>query len=432
MKRLMLLALLLFAVPLGVSAQVTPSSVQATTAAKARLAEARARNEASIRAGVRSLTCCDAGQLATIMDLNYIARASLNHTGPLVSRLYQMNMAIGEGRWMTFEDPNRSELLGAIAATGDGIYWRSLIDAFAIKWGVTVGGAPTPTPTPVPVPTPTPTPTPAPSPVINMPVKPAICPLPAGRTVTTAKLATCLAYESARADSLVKIIARLQLAGAGSGPAPAPTQVVTNTAYPDLISVGNGELTFIARDNGGNRQEGPAGRIGGDFKTLFGMNGYDGGARILQNWNHNGTKYLPYSTIGMDSRGAVSFNWFPAELGGEYRDNAPASVHSDPNHPLYAPYRGQFMVIDGGSQTAYDYSTGAPLYNGRNVLVAAQRAGQSMYFAVSPDRQNGYPLNRAVMKLRSDWNPNPVEVVIDGTLRQLKSCNVGGQTVVCF
>ena len=104
--------------------------------------------------------------------------------------------------------------------------------------------------------------------------------------------------------------------------------------------------------------------------------------------------------------------------------------------PLFDAYRGQTLIIDGGSQAAYGYLSGAQLYTSRNVLIAAQRAGWDMYFAVSPERgPNGdYPLNRAVMRLEAspDWNPNPVHVVIDGELRRLKSCNVGGVTVVCF
>ena len=137
------------------------------------------------------------------------------------------------------------------------------------------------------------------------------------------------------------------------------------------------------------------------------LNGWDGGFRALQNWNHEGTKRLPFGTFGMDSRSAFSYNWYPAEVGTE-PDNVAATAHSNPNHPLYAPYRGQTLIIDGGSQTAANYSTGQPLQPSRAVLIAAQRAGWPIYFAVSPTRPNGYPTNRAVMKLNSHGTTSTV------------------------
>ncbi len=166
------------------------------------------------------------------------------------------------------------------------------------------------------------------------------------------------------------------------------------------------------------------------YAARFGVNGWDGGVRLVQNWQHEGTTKLPAGTFGMDSRAAFSYNWWPSADGGESPDEGPFT--NEPGSALYAAYRGQTLIIDGGSQVAYDFSTGVPLYRFRAVLLASQRAGWPIYFAVSPDRQNGYPKNRTVMKLNSDWSGNPVEVVIDGTLRRLKSCNIGGVTVVCF
>lgn len=186
-----------------------------------------------------------------------------------------------------------------------------------------------------------------------------------------------------------------------------------------------GEIEFRSNLSNAPTQGG----ITDSYYALCNINGWDGGFRCHQNWAHRGTKLLPVAVDGFDSRGAWSYNWWPAELGGESSDNAPFTVtNAGGSHP----YRGQTLIIDGGSQAAYDYSTGAQLYSSRAVLVAAQRAGWPMYFAVSPTRPNGYPTNRAVMKLNSDDSPNPVEVVIEGQLRRLRSCNIGGVTVVCF
>jgi hypothetical protein len=162
------------------------------------------------------------------------------------------------------------------------------------------------------------------------------------------------------------------------------------------------------------------------------INGWDGGLRCLQNWQIEGTKSLPVGTFGMDSRAAFSYNWWPAELS----DHAPSpdngAFTNDPSSPLYEVYRGQTLIIDGGSQAPTNYLTGGLLSTRRHVLVASQRAGWPIYFAVSPTRPGGYPTNRAVMKLNSDGSQNPVEVVIGGALRRLQSCNIGGVTVVCF
>ncbi len=228
-----------------------------------------------------------------------------------------------------------------------------------------------------------------------------------------------------------------RLAVVESRPVSIPLPPASVAAYSDLISYGNGELDFTGKDNGGSRQVGPGGiRLAGDFNVKFGVNNYDAGARVLQNWNHAGTRYLPYATYGNDSRGAFSYNWFPAELGSEYPDNAASSVHSDMSNSLYWPYRGQALVIDGGSQAAYGYLSGTQLYNSRNILIAAQRGGQSIYFAVTPERHAGqtHVQNRALMKLESssNWDPNPVHIVIDGELRRLRSCDINGQRTVCF
>jgi len=139
--------------------------------------------------------CCTAEELKVVADLNYIARVSLNHTGPVSERLYQMNMAIAAGSWRTWPDPDRGYLLQVIASTPDGQYPPNLavLEAYAREIGVAIGGVPPPVP-------PAPPPVPVPAPIVVLPVKPAICPLPAGKTTTTAKITTCLAYTQALAE----------------------------------------------------------------------------------------------------------------------------------------------------------------------------------------------------------------------------------------
>lgn len=225
-----------------------------------------------------------------------------------------------------------------------------------------------------------------------------------------------------------------RLAVVESKPAPtAPPVSVVDVSFPgvEAIDPNGGNLKLRSNIFNNTVQSG----LTDSFCAMIGVNGWDGGYRVLQNWNHCGSKRLPYSTMGMDSQGDFSYNWFPAEspLYSD-PDAAPYNVHEDPSHPLYAPYRGQALVI-AGQQRATGYLTGQPLYAGRNVMIAAQRAGQSLYFAVSPHRSaQGTPLNRALLWLEANPNfpQNPVHIVIDGELRRLRSCDVGGQRVVCF
>jgi hypothetical protein len=89
-------------------------------------------------------------------------------------------------------------------------------------------------------------------------------------------------------------------------------------------------------------------------------------------------------------------------------------------------------VIDGGvSQAGYDYATGAQYKP--SVLIASQQGGMGILFAVTPWRKVGDPvLNKVAFRIRSDGSANPVDAVIDGQLRTLKSCDVAGAKVVCF
>ncbi len=358
--------------------------------------------------------CCDAGELRTIADLNYLARVALGHQGSISTRLYQMNQSVTSGNWQGIPDSDVGELLGYMAATPDGTYWRSLINSFANAIGVVVKSVTIPIPVTPPPPILVP-PTQPPPAIVDTATKIDA----AVRAVLRSEIAGLQAQVIGLAQRLSAEEAKV--GGGGSAVFPGITASDPN----------GGELTMRSNIFNNPVQSG----ITDSFCAMQGVNGWDGGFRILQNWNHCGTKRLPYGTIGMDSQGDFSYNWFPAESPiYPHPDAAPASVHGNPSHPFYAPYRGQALVISG-SQVGYGYLTGQPLWQTRNVMIAAQRAGQSLYFAVSPTRTSvGTASNRVIMKLEADPNytPNPVHVVIDGELRRLKSCNVNGITVVCF
>ncbi len=348
--------------------------------------------------------CCTPAEVATLRDLNYLARVALNHQGELSQRLLAMNVAVSAADYSSWSDPDRGQLLSYMAATPAGKYWRALIDSFAALLGVTVRN--------VSVPPPLPAPTPASADT---------------GTIEAAVRASVRDEIAALHVQIAALVTRLDALERGTGTA-------FSTGGAPGVTVPEGG-NFILRSNLARNPTQTG--ITDSYCTMLGVNGWDGGFRQLQNWNHCGTRHLPYSSIGMDSMGDFSYSWFPAEtsLRGNFPDNAPAAVHENPSHPLYSPYLGQALVISGGGQQATGYLTGAPLYASRNVMIAAQRAGQSLYFAVSPHRSSvGTPLNRALMKLEADPNfpRNPVHIVIDGELRRLKSCNVGGVTVVCF
>jgi hypothetical protein len=160
------------------------------------------------------------------------------------------------------------------------------------------------------------------------------------------------------------------------------------------------------------------------------INGWDGGLRLSQNmkdnnWTSPCTTHLPAVTWGSDSHGAWSYGWIPA-ADGSSGDRWPLDAATAPF------YVGQTLIVDGGSQLPYAYMTETPLMQKRYAMIASQRKGWPLYLAVAPNRANGAPENYGVVKLNADGSPNPVELVIDGSLRRLKSCNIGGQIVVCF
>lgn len=323
--------------------------------------------------------CCDATEIQKVGDLNYLARAALNHTGPLKDRLYALAMQLKAGTWHQWSDADRPYILGLMAALPDyqnDAYNKSVLDSFASEIGVPIQqGVIIPTPSPVVVVTPPP---PAPTPV-----------------TTTSSL-----------DSLVRSIIREEIAKI-----PSSTSTAVGSGYPDLIGQNNGEFLFMGIDNGGSRQQG----IRGNFRVHFGVNNYDGGARVLQNWNCFNPA-LPWATYGNDSHGSFSYN------------QGPCPTSTWPAKDTY----GQAFVLDGGAyQAAYDYQTGAQL--GRSLLFASQHGGIPFVFAVTPVRNVGDPvLNKAVMRLNSDNSPNPIEFVVDGIMRRIRTCVVNNVNTLCY
>jgi hypothetical protein len=95
--------------------------------------------------------CCTATEVQTLGDLNYLARAALNHTGEYKDRLYTLAMQLKAGTWNQWNDPDRGYILGLMAATPDGQYGpnRQLLNEFAAIIGVTVKNVSIPTPSPV-------------------------------------------------------------------------------------------------------------------------------------------------------------------------------------------------------------------------------------------------------------------------------------------
>jgi hypothetical protein len=182
--------------------------------------------------------------------------------------------------------------------------------------------------------------------------------------------------------------------------------------------------------------------ITGSYWAELGLNGWDGGFRLLQNSSGLGTPRLPYTIIGPDSHGAWSYSWYPradgVKNGGAYDAASGTGSNYWPSLGAAQPYYvGQTLMIDGGSQLPYTYAlagdAGVPLSFKRHVLIASQRKGWPMYFTVSPNRVNNTPENWAVLKLNADGSPNPVEMVVDGALRRVQSCTLpNGIRALCY
>jgi hypothetical protein len=360
-----------------------------------------------------------ATEVQTLGDLNFIARAKVNHTGPIKDRLYAMALALkgqngGVLAWKG-QDPDPGQALGYIADTdpdGHDPVNRALIDRLASYLGVAVK----------PVIWPSAPPTAPPAPVVVLP--PSTPPVSQPATTAGAIEAAVQALIDAKLAGLQAqvsgLAARLAVAesagGSGSSGGASGTSVTAadQTGGGHSATLGAGAVELRANTLHAKTQQ----DITDEYCGIIQMNGWDGGLRLHQNYNWKCSEQLPFAVWGGDSHAAWSYQQGPAK----------AAMAGKPANFLY----GQSLVIDGGhSQLGYDYATGAPL--ARGILFAAQRNAEPMLFAVTPRREVGeYPSNRVVLRLNSDGSQNPAEVVIDGALRRLKSCNVGGVTVVCF
>lgn len=114
----------------------------------------------------RPVACCTPAEVQTLRDLVYIAKQTA--PDPVIPRLNALSAALASGT--TWTDSDRGLILGYVAATGDGIYWRPLLEDYARKIGVTIKdiGQPQPlppSPPPSPAPSPSPSPSPAPAPL---------------------------------------------------------------------------------------------------------------------------------------------------------------------------------------------------------------------------------------------------------------------------
>lgn len=105
-------------------------------------------------------------ELSTLGDLNFLARTKLMLSSAEKLRLYDPARGLPKDVPINPADPDRGYLLGLLAATPDGIYWRPLIDKYAAEIGVTVkavnvGPATNPPAPPVSVPSTPPPPVPS-------------------------------------------------------------------------------------------------------------------------------------------------------------------------------------------------------------------------------------------------------------------------------
>jgi hypothetical protein len=233
--------------------------------------------------------CCDAAQVATIRDLNYLARVRLGQQGPIVARLYAMNQAISAADYTSFRDTDRGELLGYMTATPDGTYWRPLLEAFASRLGVSikpVGSIPVTPPAPPPAPVP-----PPPSPVPPPP--------PSSGAIEAAIRAAVrdeIAALQAQVTGLASRVAVLEKAGGSSSPGTA---------------VFDGDVIFRGRVGFGGFDE----QFGS--KVHFVGNGY---AMPVYVSNTDGAQYQNSSKhvaeIGLAPDGGVGMNQNAATLAG--------------------------------------------------------------------------------------------------------------------
>ncbi len=79
-----------------------------------------------------------AEELGTLAALNYLARKELILSPADQLRLFDPLRGLPKNVPINPHDPDRGYLLGLLAATDDGVYWRDLIDRYAAELGVSV------------------------------------------------------------------------------------------------------------------------------------------------------------------------------------------------------------------------------------------------------------------------------------------------------
>src|SRR5512141_1062942 len=98
---------------------------------------------APARAEAITSPCCTPSEISTLRDLVFIARQAAP-PADISQRLLALSQALAARTYRSWSDPDPGTLLGYMAATGDGAYWRALIDSFAAEIGTTVKSIGTP------------------------------------------------------------------------------------------------------------------------------------------------------------------------------------------------------------------------------------------------------------------------------------------------
>ncbi len=248
-------------------------------------------------------------------------------------------------------------------------------------------------------------------------------------------------------DQVVETVARMEArflrleAGSAQSPAvsaPANLQELAEKLLPYLPASGassslRGEkdaaLFMRANTARAETQDGITDEYDGELQLAGG----DGGLRILQNYNCRGTRQLPWSVFGPNSHGGWEYNWYPAingfqDDGGDYAKGQGTGnyweqgIFDEYGRQINGAYKGQTLLVDGGSQGATAGDQQTYLSRKRHLMIAAQRESWPIYLCVTPKR-NPYPSNMAVLKLDAANNgeQNRVLLFVDGELRRVKA-----------
>jgi hypothetical protein len=330
--------------------------------------------------------CCDASQVATIRDLNYVARAALNHQGPISARLYAMNQAVSAADYTSWSDPDRGYLLGVMAATPDGSYWRGLLEAYARRLGVTIRSAPLPAPAPAPAP--------APPPPVVLPQPP---PVTAGAIEAAVRAAVReeLAGLQAQVSGLATRVAAVERASGGT----LPPAAVSSLEQQGAVFAPDGTLSGFKLITKGAPE--------GDYFGYMGVN--DGALRIFggiresiggswANRQVDANRNLPIIMHAFERDGAISWDWDPPIFG------------EDPNPN---PYKSLLFYLNG-----FQRGVGPRPGNGRFPLdILTFEKGRSLRFSVG--RRDGTNPDIDVALQLHPGTPDAVSIRVGDQLRRI-------------